>query len=106
MPSYSCPNQNNPMTLTQVLGLLDSDPDFATFFATTVQDANKNIQSAIDCVDSYLEPTVEELENLGIPKSQIGPMRKCTESGNLVLLKCYEKAPEAFDGTPASTVGR
>jgi len=90
------------MTLTQVLELLDSDPDFAMFFATTVQNANNNDQAAIDCVDSYLEPTPEELETLGIPKSQIGPMRKCTESGNLILVKCKEKAPEAFGGDCAS----
>ena len=102
MSTYSCPNPNAPMNLTDVLALLDSDSDFAGFFATTVQNANKGIQSAIDCVDSYLQPTAAELQNLGIPKSQIGPMRKCTESGNLVLAKCYEKAPEAFGGESAS----
>ena len=97
METYSCPNPNNPMTLMQVVALLESDPDFATFLATKIQEANGGNQSAIDCVDSYLEPTVTELENLGIPKAQIGPMRKCTESGNLVLVKCYEKAPDAFE---------
>ena len=89
------------MNLTEILELLENDADFAMFFATKVQQANNNNQDAIDCVDSYLQPTAEELENLGIPKSEIGPMRKCTESGNLVLVKCKEKAPEAFGGESA-----
>jgi hypothetical protein len=101
MPTYACPNPNAPMSLTQVLALLDTDSDFATFLATTVQDANRGDQDAIDCVDSYLQPTAGELQDLGIPKSQIGPMRKCTESGNLVLAKCQEKAPEAFGNESA-----
>ena len=71
------------------------------FFATTLQAANGGDQASIDCIDSYLAPTAEELQNLGIPKAQIGPTRKCTESGNLVLIKCYEKAPEAFEGFSA-----
>lgn len=102
MANYTCPNSNAPMNLTKVLALLETDSDFAGFFAATVQSANKGNQNAIDCVDSYLQPTVGELQNLGIPKSQIGPMRKCTESGNLVLAKLYEKAPEAFGGESAT----
>ena len=102
MATYYCPNPNAPMTLTAVLALLDTDSDFATFLATKVQAANDGDQEAINCVDSYLAPTARELQNLGIPKSQVGPMRKCTDSGNLVLAKCKEKAPDAFDDTSAS----
>lgn len=102
MATYTCPNPDAPMSLTQVLALLETDPDFARFLATTVQEANRGDQHAIDCVDSYLQPTAEELHNLGLPKSQIGPMRKCTESGNLVLAKCKEQAPDAFGDDYAS----
>jgi hypothetical protein len=98
MPTYTCPNQGAPMKLSDVLSLINTDSVFANFFATTVQAANKGSQDAINCIDSYLQPTVDELLKLGIPRSQIGPMRKCTESGNLVLAKCFEKAPEAFGG--------
>lgn len=84
------------MTLTQVLALLETDSDFAHFLATTLQDAYAGDQAAIDCVDSYLQPTAGELQNLGVPKSDVGPMRSCTESGKLVLAKCFEKAPGAF----------
>jgi hypothetical protein len=102
MTTYTCPNPNAPMNLTQVLALLETDRDFASFLAIKVQEANKGDQDAIDCVDSYLQPTARELQNLGIPKSQIGPMRKCTESGNLVLAKCQEQAPGAFGDEYAS----
>ena len=102
MATYSCPNSNAPMNLTQVLALLETDVEFASFLATKVQEANRGDQDAINCVDSYLQPTVAELQNLGIPRSQIGPMRKCTESGNLVLAKCKEQAPGAFEGESAS----
>ncbi len=87
------------MSLSAVLALLDTDSDFATFLATKVQAANDGDQEAINCVDSYLAPTARELQNLGIPKSQVGPMCKCTDSGNLVLAKCKEKAPGAFDNS-------
>lgn len=102
MSTYRCPNPNAPMNLTQVLALLETDPDFARFLANTVQAANRGDQNAIDCVDSYLQPSVAELQNLGLPRSQIGPMRKCTESGNLVLAKCKEQAPDAFGDDCAS----
>ena len=95
MPIYTCSNPT-PMSLAGVLAKLDSDPDFASFFSTTLQDAYRGDQTAIDCVDAYLQPTVRELLNLSIPRSQVGPMRKCTESGNLVLAKCKEKAPSLF----------
>lgn len=97
MPTYTCPNPNAAMTLTQVLALLETDSDFANFLATTLREAYGGDQAAIDCVDSYLQPTAGELQNLGVPKSDVGPMRSCTESGKLVLTKCFEKAPEAFD---------
>lgn len=78
------------------LDLLGTDTDFALFLSRQLQLAYRNNQDAIDCVDAYLQPTVRELLNLGIPRSQIGPMRKCTDSGKLVLSKCKEVAPEAF----------
>ena len=55
---YACPHKNlTPFTLKEVLDMLDHDKAFATFFAKTLQAASAGDHDAIDCVDSYLEPT-------------------------------------------------
>ena len=95
--NYTCPNPNPPpLTLTQVLNLLDTDSDFAAFFATTLKLALAGNHEAIDCVDSYFHPTWGELQNLGIPEKDQTAMRNCTDSSLLVLAKCKEKAPQIF----------
>ena len=47
---------------------------------------------AIDCVNSYLEPTDEELQDLGIPASEIDSMRRCTDSGLLVIVTAQQNS--------------
>ena len=94
--NYTCPNPNPPMTLTQVLNLLDTNSDFAGFFAATVKLALAGNHEAIDCVDSYFHPTWGELQTLGIPANDQTAMRNCTDSSLLVLAKCKEKAAHVF----------
>lgn len=83
-----CPNQSNdgkPYSLLQLVALL-KDKAFAQFFFDLLKSAEANDTAAIACVNSYLAPTEKELRDLGIPASQIDSMRRCTESGLLVLV--------------------
>ena len=84
--TWDCPNSQAPYTLWGLVRLLESDRDFAEFFADLLKKANNNEKGAIECVDSYLEPTTAELEALGIGASQWNSLRKCTESGLLVAV--------------------
>ena len=43
------------------------------------------IRAAIACVDSYLAPTDQELQDLDIPTSEWDTMRKCTDRAYLLL---------------------
>lgn len=89
-----CPNPGNegrPYNLTDFLVLL-KDKDFARSFLDLLKRAWENEKGAIDCVNSYLAPTVQELEDLGIPASQIESMRKCTDSGLLVMVTAQQNA--------------
>jgi hypothetical protein len=86
-----CPNPDQPYTLTDFLALL-KDKDFARFFLGLLKSAGENDKVAIDCINSYLAPTVEELEDLGIPAYQIDNLRKCTDSGLLVMVTAQQNA--------------
>lgn len=89
-----CSNPGNggkPYTLTEFLPLL-KDRDFARDFLALLKRAGQNEKGAIDCVNAYLGPTVQELEDLGIPASQIEPMRKCTDSGLLVMVTAQQNS--------------
>jgi hypothetical protein len=89
-----CPNPGNegrPYSLMEFVGLL-KDKAFAGFFLDLLKLAEANDKAAIECVNSYLAPTVEELENLGIPASQIESLRKCTDSGLLVVVTAQQNA--------------
>ena len=80
-----CPNPNGkPYTLWELVALL-KDKTFAQFFVNLVKRAEGNDPAAIACVNSYLAPTDQELQNLDIPASDWGTMRKCTDSGLLAL---------------------
>jgi hypothetical protein len=92
---YPCPNPTpkDKTTLTDVLARLENEPGFATFLFGKLQEAyTTGNQFAIDCVDSYLQPTPIELQDLGLSKYQQSSMRRCTDSGLLVLVKCKQKA--------------
>jgi hypothetical protein len=87
-----CPNpRGKPYGLWEFLPLLE-DRDFARFFLDLLKRAEANDKEAIACVDSYLEPTELELQELGIPASQWGSMRRCTDSGLLVLVSAQQNA--------------
>jgi hypothetical protein len=84
-------NGGKPYTLTEFLPLL-KDRDFARDFLDLLRRAGQNEKGAIDCVNAYLEPTGDELTALGIPASQIEPMRKCTDVGLLVMVTAQQNS--------------
>ena len=92
--AWECPNPGNegqPYTLTQLLEML-KDKTFAQFFLGLLKRAEDNEKIAIECVNSYLAPTVLELENLGIPPSRIENFRRCTDSGVLVMVTAQQNS--------------
>jgi hypothetical protein len=87
-----CPNpRGRPYSLWEFLPLL-ADRAFARFFLDLLKRAEASDKDAIACVDSYLEPTDQDLQDLGIPASQWGSMRRCTDSGLLVLVSAQQNA--------------
>jgi hypothetical protein len=89
---WECPNSKGAYNLWDLVDLLESDKVFAGFFADLLKRANDNDKSAIACVDSYLEPTDAELEDLGISASNWGSLRRCTDSGLLVAVIAKQNA--------------
>jgi hypothetical protein len=90
--AWECPNpRGKPYTLWELIRLL-SDRAFAQFFLDLLKRAEENDKAAIECVNSYLEPTELELQELGIPASQWGSLRRCTDSGLLVLVIAQQNA--------------
>ena len=88
---FECPSKVKH-TLWGLVNLLESDPAFAQFFFNLLKSANENDQAAIDCVNSYYEPTTDELQELGVPASEVDNMRRCTDSGSLVLVVAKESS--------------
>ena len=83
-----CPNPyGKPYTLWQLVALLKRDKTFAEFFLDLSKRAQENDSAAIACVDSYVAPTDQELQDLGIPTSEWGTMKRCTDSGLLAIAK-------------------
>ncbi len=74
------------MTLAQVVNKLKTDATFPADFKATLASANANDQAAIDCINSYLAPTAQELEAKSVSKSEISLYSACTESGKLALI--------------------
>ena len=88
--SWECPNpRGKPYTLWELVRLL-ADRTFAQFFMEKLRRAEESDRNAIDCVNSYLEPTEQELQDLGIPASQWASMKRCTDSGLLVLVTAQQ----------------
>jgi hypothetical protein len=91
--AFANPNTGAKYNITTLKGALqDTTTGFAQFFAAQLKLANQGNPSAIACVDSYLEPSDQELENLGIHRSQWGPLRKCTDLGLLVHVMADDEA--------------
>jgi hypothetical protein len=90
--ALECPNPaGKPYNLSQLLGRLQ-EKGFATDFFSLLKDAEANVPGASDCVNSYFAPTTTELQNLGIPAPQIPIMKRCTDSGLLVLVTASQNA--------------
>ena len=86
-----CPNPNGkPYTLGQLVALLKRDKIFAQFFLDLSKRAQENDSAAIACVNSYVAPTDQELQDLGIPTSELVTMKRCTESGLLAIAKAQQ----------------
>lgn len=88
-----CPNPNGkPYTLWELVALLKKDKTFAQFFVDLSKRAEENDSAAIACVNSYLAPTDQELQDLGIPTSQWDTTRKCTDSGLLAIATAQQNS--------------
>ena len=95
-----CPNpEGKPYSLAQLLGKLQ-EKGFAADFFSLLKSAEANNQNAIDCVNSYFAPTTTELQNLGIPSDQIPIMKRCSDSGLLVLVTASQNASLKSRRTP------
>jgi hypothetical protein len=89
---WKCPNPDKAFTLWELIGKLQGDKAFARFFLDLLKRAEGNEPGTVDCVDSYFAPTTPELEALGIPASEIPPLKKCTDSGLLVFVTAQQSA--------------
>jgi hypothetical protein len=77
------------MTLTPFVVQLKTNSTFLTDFKDTLASANANDAgslAACKIIDSWLQPTEAELIALNVPKTKVGPLRVCTDSGNLALI--------------------
>jgi hypothetical protein len=90
--TWACPNPGRSFTLWTLVDMLENQPDFAEFFFPKLKDALDNDPHAITCVESYLAPTDQELIDLGIPMSQVGSHKRCTDSGLLVAVVAKQYA--------------
>jgi hypothetical protein len=87
-----CPNpRGRPYSLSQLTALLE-DKAFAKFFFDLLKRAEGDEKEAIECVNTYLDPTDQELQNLGIPEARWSSLKKCTDSGLLVLVMAQQNA--------------
>ena len=89
-------NPGSPKDLTELIRLIEANGEFARGFAEAVRDANQNDQYAIDCVESWLEPSENELTKYGISASRRGGLSRCTDKSLMLYTKLLEKAPEVF----------
>src|SRR5688572_2739410 len=85
--NWVCKNPGRAFNLTTLVAMLeDESSGFAEFFFPVLKDALANDPSAIECLESYLLPTDSELLALGIPSSEVGACRRCTDVGLLVAV--------------------
>ncbi len=86
-----CPNPDKPYTLWELIAKLQ-DRAFAGPFLELLKNAEENEPGAQDCVDSYFAPTTTDLQELGIPASEIPRMKRCTDSGLLVIVTAHQNS--------------
>lgn len=85
---YSCPNPGPPLCLRAIVKKILKNKAFAKFIAEQLCKAHKGNVQAAKCVDSYFEPTDDELEALCIPESKRHKLLKCrcTDTHKLLLI--------------------
>lgn len=90
---YSCrtPPPDGPMGLEQTTDLLQSDSDFAAFFAAQLCMANSGGPSspAAACVQAFYKPTDDELGAMCFKPADYPKLQKCTEQNYLVSAIAY-----------------
>ena len=99
MAEFANPNTDGKYTLNGLIWELKNTQGFALFFTTQLKLAFGGDPAAIKCIDSYLEPTDSELANLAIPESEWGPLKKCTDSGFLVIVTADDEASKVPPAT-------
>jgi hypothetical protein len=89
---YSCKTPpREPMGLEQTADLLQSDPDFAVFFAVQLCMANSGgpTSPAAACVEAFYHPTDDELAAMCFKPADFPKLQKCTEQNYLVSPIAY-----------------
>lgn len=77
--------------------LESSETNFSKDFARAVKDANWGIdQAAIDCVESWFEPTDTELLSYGLRSNRIHNLKRCTDANLMLYATLKKRAPEVF----------
>lgn len=93
---YECPNAGDPYTLDELVKKLETDPEFADFYARVLLRADAGIKEAKECVESYLCPSEDELIKFGYPSADWAGLRQCTDVGLFVLVTAKKQAPGVF----------
>src|SRR3954471_3212971 len=79
--TFPCPSRDEPMSLTELIARMESDPAFATFILGLLS-APCTDEAAKGCLASYYSASNKELTDLGIHKSDREKMAFCTVVGN------------------------
>jgi hypothetical protein len=74
---FKCPNPDDPMSLKEIVDRMEFDSDFAQFISQLLC-ASYTDAKARKCLESYYEPTTDELSGLCIPKEYHKAMTACT----------------------------
>lgn len=87
-----------PYSLMELIDKIEENEDnFAEDFAIQLLLANSGRRDAIARIESFFLPKEEELEKFGIHPSQWNSMKKCTDSGRLLLVTAEKYAPQVFE---------
>jgi hypothetical protein len=77
VPTFPCPNPDDPLTLKEIVDRMEEDSDFAKFISRLLC-ASYTDAKAKKCLSSYFQPTSDELTGLCIPKQYHKLMARCT----------------------------
>ena len=74
---FPCPNPDPPLTLKEIVDIMQFDSDFAQFISRLLC-ASYTDDKAKQCLASYYKPTTDELTGLCIPKQYHKLIMACT----------------------------